>query len=60
MIYRPGQNIADVNFRSIDTKSIKWFRKYKLLKNFNVNVDAEANPNAEADAGGSALARPGE
>ena len=36
------------------TKSIKWFKKYKLLKNFIVNVDADANANADTD--GSALA----
>ena len=56
----------------IQTKSIKRSGKYKLLKNFNVNVDAnadtnansDANANANADAGGSAIAlpwlRPGE
>ena len=29
-------------------KSIQWSGKYKLLKNFNVNMDADANSDADA------------
>ena len=66
MAYRPGQNIADMNFGSISiiipnmNQIHQMVYKIRAFKNLNVNVDADANANADsdadADAGGSALA----
>ena len=53
-----------VSSYQIWSKSNKWFRKYKILNDFNANVDADANADTDASAGGSAIAfsglRPGE